>query len=41
MLGHSTITLTMDTHSHILASMHDEAAGVMDRLFPAPQTAIS
>jgi integrase len=38
MLGHSTITLTLDTYSHVLPSMHDEAAQHMDRLFQGRQT---
>jgi integrase len=33
MLGHSTITLTLDTYSHVAPAMHAQAAGEMDRLF--------
>ena len=33
LLGHSTITLTLDTYSHVTATMHDQAATTMDRLF--------
>jgi integrase len=32
LLGHSTITLTMDTYSHVLPSLHQEVAGLMDSL---------
>lgn len=32
MLGHSTITLTLDTYSHLLPDMQDEAAGKMHDL---------
>jgi site-specific recombinase XerD len=35
MLGHSTITITLDTYSHVLPSMFDEAAQKLDRLFDA------
>src|SRR5207237_6016144 len=33
LLGHSTISMTMDTYSHVLPSMHEEAMGKMDDLF--------
>lgn len=33
MLGHSTITLTLDTYSHILPDIQQEAADKMDKLF--------
>ncbi|TAK36118.1 MAG: site-specific integrase [Chloroflexota bacterium] len=33
MLGHSTITLTLDTYSHVIPALHAEAAAHMDRLF--------
>ena len=33
LLGHSTISLTMDNYSHVLPSMHEEAMGKMDDLF--------
>jgi integrase len=33
MLGHATISMTMDTYSHVLPSMQKEAAGKIDRLF--------
>lgn len=33
MLGHSTITLTLDTYSHVLPALHAEAAAQMDALF--------
>jgi len=35
MLGHSTITLTLDTYSHVAPGMHAEAAKKMDSLFSA------
>jgi integrase len=34
MLGHSTITLTLDTYSHIIPAMHSDAAA-MDAVFSA------
>jgi integrase len=33
MLGHSTITLTLDTYSHVIPGIQKEAADSMDRLF--------
>jgi integrase len=30
MLGHSNITQTMDTYSHVLLDMQDEAVSVME-----------
>jgi len=35
MLGHSTITLTLDTYSHVLPAMHGDAAAAMDAVFTA------
>ncbi len=35
MLGHSTISLTLDTYSHLLPVMHEEAAAAMDRALGA------
>jgi integrase len=35
MLGHSTITLTLDTYSHVIPAMHGDAAAAMDALFSA------
>ncbi|MGB3713862.1 MAG: site-specific integrase [Candidatus Promineifilaceae bacterium] len=32
MLGHSTIVLTLDTYSHVIPGLHDEAASEMDRI---------
>ncbi len=32
MLGHATITLTLDTYSHLLPVMHAQAAATMDAL---------
>ena len=33
MLGHATIAMTLDTYSHVLPSMQDDAASKMDQLF--------
>ena len=33
MLGHSTITLTLDTYSHVIPGLHAEAAREMQKLF--------
>ena len=33
MLGHSTITLTLDTYSHLVPSFQAQVANQMDRLF--------
>ena len=33
MLGHSTVANTLDVYSHVTASMHKEAAKVMDGIF--------
>ena len=33
MLGHSTITLTLDTYSHLVPSLQAQVADQMDRLF--------
>jgi integrase len=35
MLGHSTITLTLDTYSHVIPAMHADAAAAMDEVFSA------
>jgi integrase len=35
MLGHSTITLTLDTYSHLIPAMHGDAAAAMDAVFSA------
>jgi integrase len=35
LLGHSSITLTMDVYSHVLPSLHKEVASQMDRLYHA------
>jgi integrase len=32
LLGHSQITLTLDTYSHVIPTMHDQIAGAMERL---------
>ena len=34
-LGHSTITLTMNTYSHVLPTLQEDAAAAMDRVFSA------
>lgn len=33
MLGHSTITLTLDTYSHVTPGLHAAAAAEMQALF--------
>jgi integrase len=33
LLGHATIAITLDTYSHLLPGMGDEAAGAMERIF--------
>lgn len=33
LLGHATISITLDTYSHLLPVMGDEAAGAMERIF--------
>lgn len=33
MLGHSTITLTLDTYSHAIPGLHAQAANEMQKLF--------
>jgi integrase len=38
MLGHSTITLTLGTYSHVAPAMHAEAAREMDAVFGASDT---
>jgi integrase len=35
-LGHSTITLTANTYSHVMPSLMDEAASAMDRALGQP-----
>jgi integrase len=35
MLGHSTITLTLDTYSHLIPAMHGDAAAAMGAVFSA------
>jgi integrase len=37
MLGHSTITLTLDTYSHSIPSMHGEAADTMEAIISKAQ----
>lgn len=33
LLGHSSISLTLDTYSHVVPGLHKEAAEQMDALF--------
>ena len=33
LLGHATISITLDTYSHLLPGMGDEAAGAMEHIF--------
>jgi integrase len=35
LLGHSTVTLTLDTYSHVSPTLHRDAAKHMDALFEA------
>jgi integrase len=35
MLGHATITLTLDTYSHLIPAMHGDAAAAMDAVLTA------
>jgi hypothetical protein len=35
MLGHPTITLTLDTYSHLIPAMHGDAAAAMDAILSA------
>lgn len=35
LLGHSQITLTLDTYSHVIPALQQEAVGRLDELFPA------
>jgi integrase len=35
MLGHTTITLTLDTYSHLIPTMHGDAAAAMDAILSA------
>lgn len=32
-LGHSTIAITLDTYSHVLPNMQEEAIGKLDQMF--------
>ena len=31
-LGHATIDITLDTYSHVLPDLHEEAAAAMDQV---------
>jgi integrase len=35
LLGHSTVTLTLNTYSHVVPALHEEVARHMDALFKA------
>jgi integrase len=35
MLGHATITLTLDTYSHVIPAMHGDAAAAIDAILSA------
>jgi integrase len=35
MLGHGTVSLTLDTYSHVIPAMHSDAAAAMDEVFTA------
>jgi integrase len=35
LLGHATVSLTLDTYSHLLPAMHQQAAAAMDALLSA------
>jgi hypothetical protein len=35
MLGHATITLTLDTYSHVIPAMHGDAAAAVDAILNA------
>jgi integrase len=39
LLGHSSITLTMNTYSHVLPTLHKEVTSHMDRLYQARDAA--
>jgi len=41
MLGHASIAITLDTYSHVLPTMHANAAAAMDAMFDALDAAIS
>ena len=34
-LGHASVGITLDTYSHVLPSLQQEAAQAFDHLFPA------
>ena len=36
-LGHASIGITLDTYSHVLPSMQEQAAAAFDHLFPGDQ----
>jgi integrase len=37
MLGHSTVSMTLDIYSHVLPDMQKEAAASLDRLLGTPE----
>jgi len=36
-LGHASVAITLDTYSHVLPSLQQQAADAFDELFPAEQ----
>jgi hypothetical protein len=34
-MGHASVTITLQTHSHVLPSMHDDAAATVAQLVSA------
>jgi integrase len=36
-LGHASITITLDTYSHVLPTLQNQAADTFDRLFKDPE----
>jgi integrase len=41
MLGHASIAITLDTYSHVLPTMHANAAAAMDAMFDDLDAALS
>jgi integrase len=35
-LGHASVGITLDTYSHVLPAMQEEAVRAFDALFPTP-----
>lgn len=40
-LGHSSVTFTMDTHSHIIEGMQSDAMALLDGVLPPGENGIS